>query len=49
MIQAKVKWNKQKLDVELNPAESVADFKAALFSLTGVPVSPPPSVVVGSS
>uniref|UniRef100_A0A7S2DHH2 Ubiquitin carboxyl-terminal hydrolase n=1 Tax=Octactis speculum TaxID=3111310 RepID=A0A7S2DHH2_9STRA len=35
---AKLKWQKQKFDIEINPTNSVVELKAQIFSLTGVPV-----------
>lgn len=36
MVKVLVKWGKEKYEVELDTAGSVADFKALLLSLTGV-------------
>ncbi|EGC37165.1 hypothetical protein DICPUDRAFT_54181 [Dictyostelium purpureum] len=38
MVKVNVKWNKDKYEVDIDPNESVAEFKAQLFSLTMVPV-----------
>jgi ubiquitin carboxyl-terminal hydrolase 14 len=38
MVKVNVKWGKQKLECDLDPAEDVLTFKAQLMALTGVPV-----------
>ena len=38
MCTAALKWNKAKLDVDIDPNASVAELKARICKLTGVPV-----------
>lgn len=38
LVPVVVKWGKEKFDVELNLGGTMADFRAALYSLTFVPV-----------
>ncbi|CAE7268481.1 UBP7, partial [Symbiodinium sp. KB8] len=37
-MELKVKWNKQRLSVEVDPSKPVSEFKAELLRVTGVPV-----------
>lgn len=37
-VKVAVKWGKQKFEVEIDPTEPPALFKAQLLALTGVPV-----------
>ena len=38
IVKSVLKWQKQKIDLEIDPTASVAELKAKIFSMTGVPV-----------